>query len=293
MSLERLGAIALVEGDLGDAESRYRQALEIFRSLGERSLEATAWHQLGNVYSQAKRFEQAEHAFRESARIEQDIGNRVGAAVSWGALADVIDKSGRPDDAEAWYIKALTARQSEGDRAGESWARHALALLLIRRPDRLAEAKAYAEEALAIQETLDPAAVEIWKAYAVLAEICDKQGDADAARAYRLKERASYAAAPVSQHQLRGMRRVIAAVVLAAVDPTARAVVEPVLATERWPSLVGALRRILDGERDADALCASLDREESMIVTAVLRGIADPATLAEIFPAEPDSDQGD
>jgi hypothetical protein len=187
----------------------------------------------------------------------------------------------------------LTVRQTEGDRAGESNTLSNLADLLSKLPGRLAEAKSHAEQALAIKKMLDPTAAEIWKIYAVLADIADRQGDADAARAWRREARASYAAAPVSRHMLRGQRPFIAAVVRAASDPSARPALEPVLATlvaGGLASLVGALRRILDGERDEDALCPSLDHVGSTIVAAVLRGIADPATLNEIAPAEPDGD---
>lgn len=38
-----------------------------------------------------------------------------------------------------------------------------------------------------------------------------------------------------------------------------------------WTRLVAAIRRILAGERDPDALCAELDPEDSMIVEAILQ----------------------
>ncbi len=288
----QLGTIALAEGNLGDAESRYRQAIETFRGLREPSLEATAWHQLGLVYLRTKRLDQAEHAFRESARIREEIGDRVGASISWDGLAQVIERAGRPNEAEGWYVKALTTARTEGHRAGESASHNNLADLLSKLPGRLADARSHAEQALAIKKTLDPAAAEIWKIYFILANIAERQGDADAARAWRREERASYAAAPVSRHRLRGHRPLIAAVVQAASDASARPALDAGLATmvaHGWTSLVGALRRILDGERDEDALCASLNRENSTTVAAVLRGIADPAMLNEIAPAEPDS----
>jgi tetratricopeptide (TPR) repeat protein len=226
---------------------------------------------------------------RESARIEEEIGNRVGASDSWHSLAQVIARAGRPNEAEDWYIKALTVKQTEGDRASESRTHNNLASLLSKLPGRLADAKSHAEQALAIKKTLDPAAAEIWNTYAILANIADRQGDPDAARAWRREERASYAAAPVSRHMLRRRWPLIAAVVQAASDSSARPALDPVLAdmaARGWTSLVGALRRILDGERDEDALCASLGAEDSATVAAVLRGIADPATLTDLAPPD-------
>jgi hypothetical protein len=48
--------------------------------------------------------------------------------------------------------------------------------------------------------------------------------------------------------------------------------------------LVGAIRRILAGERDEDALCDALDSEDSMVVDATLRGLEDPSSLDDLQP---------
>ncbi len=48
-----------------------------------------------------------------------------------------------------------------------------------------------------------------------------------------------------------------------------------------WVRLVGAIRRILDGERDLARLGAGLDDEDRVIVEAILHGIRDPATLPD------------
>lgn len=45
-----------------------------------------------------------------------------------------------------------------------------------------------------------------------------------------------------------------------------------------WPRLVGALRQIVDGKRD-ETIKFGLDEEDRIIVDAVLRGLADPASL--------------
>src|SRR5207253_10743077 len=58
---------------------------------------------------------------------------------------------------------------------------------------RLAEAKRYAEQALAIDETLDTS-TEIWQDFAILAEIADEESQAKEARNYRRSEREAYAA---------------------------------------------------------------------------------------------------
>ena len=196
----------------------------------------------------------------------------------------------RPDDAEAWYIKALKVMRAEGARWEEATFSNNIAVLLVDRPERLGDARTYAEQALAIKKTLDPAATEIWTTYSILAKIADKEGNLEAARGYRREERASYAAAPVGQETLRRHSDLVKRVVAAAADSSKRPALEEAIAgmVERgWIRLVEVLRHILDGERDKDALSEPLDREDSVIVGAVLRGVADPESLKAIPSAEP------
>ncbi|MHB8455050.1 MAG: hypothetical protein ACYDDO_10230 [Acidiferrobacterales bacterium] len=53
-----------------------------------------------------------------------------------------------------------------------------------------------------------------------------------------------------------------------------------------WTALVGVIREILKGRRDA-VLLQRLDEEDQVIVTAILRGLQDPATLPDLD-AKPD-----
>lgn len=52
-----------------------------------------------------------------------------------------------------------------------------------------------------------------------------------------------------------------------------------------WTNRLSAIRRILAGERDAEALCASLDFADLMIIETILAGLADPASLSDLLPA--------
>jgi tetratricopeptide (TPR) repeat protein len=327
-SLTLLGAIALKEGDLGEAEASYRQALETFRILGQRSGEALCSYNLGIVYLASARFDEAEEAYSDAAHIAEEVGDPMAAAGSWSGVARVMQFAGRPDEAEKWYLKVLTIFRAAGDRANESMMLDNLADLLAERPSRLADAQEYALQALAIRETLNPIATEIWNTYGTLGEIAEQQGDAEAAREWRSRECESYAAAPVCREMLCQRAFLIAATVQAMGDGWSRSGFKKVLAdmakhghtavydillrdapsdlaehyqrfrhsTERLLKeladvakegripLFHALHRILDGERDQNVLCETLDREDSATVAMVLRGIADPATLEEIKP---------
>jgi enoyl-CoA hydratase/carnithine racemase len=79
----------------------------------------------------------------------------------------------------------------------------------------------------------------------------------------------------------------IAVVVAAVDDAEIRQQLEAAMenVAEGSPNLVAAIRRILAGERDENILCEQLDSDQSMVIYAILRGIADPEYL-EAFLAE-------
>jgi tetratricopeptide (TPR) repeat protein len=281
----QLGTLALMQGNLPEAEQRYQDALATFQGLHEPASEAVFWHQLGVVYRRAQQWQAAEQAYRRSAELKEGLGDRLGAAQTWGNLAIVTQRSGNPQDAEAWYRKALATRRAEGDLAGASLVLSNLANLLCQQPDRLPEARQLAEDSLEIKQTLDPAAAELWKTYGILATISEAQQRPDDAQAYRRLARQSKAAFAGTRHELQKFAPLIAAVVAATTDPAGQQELAPALEDgeqQGYQNLVAAIRRILAGERQEEALCAALDLEDSMVVMAILAGIADPATLAAL-----------
>ena len=100
---------------------------------------------------------------------------------------------GRGGAAEQWYSKALDVRWEADDRPGLAIILNNLADLLANDPARLDEARGLAEEGLAISETLDPAAMQIWTTYELLACIADRQGDSSRAAEYRTKAERAFA----------------------------------------------------------------------------------------------------
>jgi hypothetical protein len=59
------------------------------------------------------------------------------------------------------------------------------------------------------------------------------------------------------------------------------------MAEHGWTKLIASIRRILNGERSADALLSGLDEEDTLIVSAILAGIEDPAALRALLDATP------
>ncbi|MCI5129571.1 MAG: tetratricopeptide repeat protein, partial [Candidatus Electrothrix sp. AUS3] len=192
----QLGTLAKEQGKLAEAAKRHKEAQVLFQRINEPAMEAVAWHQLGMVYQQAKQWEAAEQAYRQSAQLKVEQGLLAGyngAASTWDQLGQICDYTGRQEEAEQWFRKALDVRRAADDRPGMARTLNNLAVLLANDPTRLDEARGLAEESLAIKDTLDPAVVEIWETYTILARIAEQQGDDSRAAAYRSKAERAFA----------------------------------------------------------------------------------------------------
>lgn len=283
----QLGTLAMLEGNLPEAEQRYRAALTTFQQLYEPASEAVLWHQLGYLYYEAKQWDSAEQAYRASARLAEEQGVRQRAAETWLNLANVNKSAGKPEAAEAWYQKALAVAQEMGDRINEAMTLSNLADLLQDQRDRLPEAQQLAEAALTIDQTLDPAAAEIWNTYGILAEIADKQGQATAAAEYRRLSRQARANFAGTQHELKPLAGFIMMTVIALENAEERQQLEVLLEEMSQGStgtLAAAIQRILNGERNEAELLEPLNHREAMIVSAILQGIRDPDSLRPFLP---------
>jgi tetratricopeptide (TPR) repeat protein len=284
-----LGTLAMLQGNLSEAQQYHQVALTIFQQLNEPESQAVAWHQLGRVYEEAKQWDAAEQAYREAARITEGLGmlaGNNGAIATWNQLALVTEYAGRLEAAEAWYCKAIEGGKAIKDMANVAKMVGNLAELLQNQPNRLSEAWQLAQEALAIFKTIDPAVAEIWKIYNVLAEISDKQHDSTQAQEYRRLSREARAGFAGTRYELRELGSFIAQVVAAADEVEVRQQLEPLLkelAKYVPSSLIASIHQVLEGERDEDVLCEPLDLGSSMFINAILRGIADPETLKPLL----------
>ncbi len=301
VTLGQLGTLTMSEGELEEAAERFRAGLALFHQLREPAMEAVAWHQLGTVYQLARQWDEAERHYRESARIEEERGNLKGAAQTWHQLAVVSKNAGKLDAAEMWYRKGIVVDRDLGNPMDLAPDLSNLANLLLTQPGRLAEARQLAEEALALKQTLDSGAAQIWKIYEILAKIAIQEAQATTdshtqaelraqARDHRRRGRQSRMNFAGTRHELRKHLRLIFGAIMAVEDREHRQPLEEALSRmeqHNSTDVVAALRRILEGERDADTLCADLDSEDSMIIETILAGLADPSTLSDLLPSEP------
>jgi tetratricopeptide (TPR) repeat protein len=272
------GMIAMLQGNLTTAIDRHRSALEIFQQLQEPAMEAVAWHHLGMVYQESRDWAAADRAYRESARIKEQQGNISEAAHTYTQLGILNQLIKKLSEAEQWHRKALQIDREVGDRLNESNDLNNLASLLVNQPSRLSEAHQLAIDALVIKQKFDPAAAKIWITYNLLAMITTAQNEPDKAKEYRQLARTTKAAFAGTQFELQQHAPLIELVVAAVGDAAAREQLEPELVRRvehGRGQLVAAIRRVLAGEREVEALWDDLDADDSMIIAAILRGVSE------------------
>lgn len=282
VSLGQLGTLALQEGDLAESVRRYHEALELFRRLGEPAMEAVAHHQLGTAFVAAHQWEQAEQHYRESARLEEQRGNLAAASRSWNQLAAISQSAGKPEAAETWYRKAIEVGRHTGDIPGLANRLSNFAVLLTSQGGRLAEARQLAEESLAIKQTMDPGAAEIWETYAILAQIADQQSEPDQAAEYRRLARQAKRNFAGTAYEVRRFAPLITIVVSALLgNDDVRTSVNELLQQlkEHNAELALPIERILVGERDVETLCQHAGLDASMIIETILAAIQDPSII--------------
>jgi tetratricopeptide (TPR) repeat protein len=272
--LVQLGTLDLMQNNLTEAVQRYQEALQIFQQLNEPVSEAIVWHQLGMTFEESRQWEDAEKHYRQSAQISEAQGDLTKAAGTWNQLAIVSLSTGKLTEAEAWFKKAIDADRKQDDRALLSGHLSNLANLLQQFPNRLKKAQQLAEESLAIKQTLDPAAAEIWTTYNILAKISVQQGDSDKAKEYRRLSRTARANFAGTEYELRQHAPLIDGVVRAVDDAEVRQQLESQLQEvdpECQNIVWNAIRQILNGQRDEDILCEGLnDNIGSQIVLGIL-----------------------
>lgn len=289
----RLGAIALYGGDLEESEKRYTEARDHSKALNEKDHEALASHQLGLVCQIGRRWDDAERHYAEAARIREASGQIVGAnsaSATWNQLAQVADHAGKPEQAEDWFRKVLEVRQ-DVDAAGTCMTLCNLARLLLKQPDRLDEADALAESALAAAERLEPGEVGIWEIHDTLADIANAQGLAEEFRKHRMLARQANAVFPGTRNAIRQYMPLVAAVVsFRHGHKDAAAVVAQEQAAMRetgmeWTRLADAIDSIMAGE-ESKGIFNSLYAFQANIVATILLGIENPDNLQDLIEGE-------
>ncbi|MEM8543243.1 MAG: tetratricopeptide repeat protein, partial [Cyanobacteria bacterium P01_H01_bin.119] len=98
----------------------WQQALEIYRTIGNRQGEANSLGNLGLAYLSLGQYQRAIEFHQQSLDIDRDIGNRQGEANSLGNLGLAYHSLGQYQRAIEFHQQTLAIARDIGDRQGEA-----------------------------------------------------------------------------------------------------------------------------------------------------------------------------
>ena len=121
--------LLFLAGSLGQAPSNpnyaraaLREALELYRELGDKVCAAAASTHLAVAYRDGSDYEAARSLFTEAIRLWEDVGDPISAAHTLSNLADLIRGQGDYEKARNLHDECLSIFRRVGDRAGMAWS---------------------------------------------------------------------------------------------------------------------------------------------------------------------------
>jgi tetratricopeptide (TPR) repeat protein len=128
----QLATIRLLQKRYADALQGYQQALAVFQQLDEPNAVAGVWHQIGMTHRHTGDFAQAEQAYRQSLLIKSQRDNKAGNALSLLELGNLYGDWNRPEQAVSFYRQAVSLYVALEDLRYEGVVRSNLADTLIK-----------------------------------------------------------------------------------------------------------------------------------------------------------------
>jgi DNA-binding SARP family transcriptional activator/Tfp pilus assembly protein PilF len=144
-----LGYAQSVSGDNAAAEPNVRQALALFRELGDRGHEAMALNGLANMMREDGRFAEALAVAQDGLRMVKAAGYWWIQAVLENTVGYLYAELGQYDSALAHCQRALGLQRESGNRTGVGDALSTIGEIYARRGDR-AQAKDYFRQAIEV-----------------------------------------------------------------------------------------------------------------------------------------------
>jgi tetratricopeptide (TPR) repeat protein len=136
------GIVAATEyfgGDIQDAETRFRDALELLESMSEadrdRLIHSTILANLGTVAETKHEWAAAEHHHRAALQLRREVADARGVLQSLHALGRARLGAGDRDEAERYFTEAGQLAETLGETLERAKIRHTRAELLLRDGD--------------------------------------------------------------------------------------------------------------------------------------------------------------
>jgi hypothetical protein len=156
--MEALGGVLWWQADITAMAAAYREAVDIWRKIGDRAEIANALYNYAFSFSVGANATQdptaadpdgeGARALQEALALYRQVGDVRGQAnVLWGiGNAEYFLMTG--DGGEAQFLEALDLFRAVGDVTMEAWSLHMVGSALLRRPDRANDSRDYLRQAL-------------------------------------------------------------------------------------------------------------------------------------------------
>ncbi|MBD2210729.1 tetratricopeptide repeat protein [Nostoc linckia FACHB-104] len=152
-AIQLQGLITAQHQNWAEAERLYKEALAIYRELGEEENEAIALNDLGGVARSQGQYDRAESYYKQALAIDEKLGDKEGQATVCNNLGNLALDCNRSTEARTWYECELTLAQEVGRQDLVAYAQEGLARIL-EAEGCYSEALSLAQSALAIRERL-------------------------------------------------------------------------------------------------------------------------------------------
>ncbi len=148
------GNVYFYLGEYARAANAYKQAIDVFRSLGRRLEEAVILNNLGFMYYSVGEFTEAIVYLKKSYEIYRDVGDRSSIASTLSNLGQVYGAVGKQDKALTYLTKAQNLCQTIQDASFEADAVISIGQIYLNQ-ERHQEAVTTLERGLALAESAE------------------------------------------------------------------------------------------------------------------------------------------
>ena len=114
--LDRCAEILRGQQRWAEAETRYQEALDLARRIGDLELQGTFLQHMGGLHLERGNPARAAELYEAAILLFQQAGNSVGEMQTCNSLASAEQERGQLDAAAAWYQRARELAESMGDR---------------------------------------------------------------------------------------------------------------------------------------------------------------------------------
>src|SRR5262249_50251003 len=113
--LGQTAQILMQQGHYHEADTRYDQAWEAARRLGDQELAATILQQQGGLADDMEQYDRAVGLYKQALRLFQDANDDASIMRTYNLLGVVERRMGRLSEARAWYERSREIAQRRGD----------------------------------------------------------------------------------------------------------------------------------------------------------------------------------